>query len=165
MRACTASTAHGAAGSQIRTLPNHGGPLTRTGAWGRARRIPYPDMLDSEGMTRRRKLCPINETRRPDGTLTSETARRLLSRRGGLARAKQQRADGYKMLAEMREKSLLMRSLKAAVRRDCHRCEAFAEKVLALLASEHPKVYAALAAEDRRLLDGVGPSRPRGRLI
>jgi hypothetical protein len=113
-------------------------------------------------MARRKNLRPINETRRPDGTLTSETARRLLSRRGGLARAKQQSADGYKMLAEMREKSLLMRSLKAAVRRDCQRCKAFAEKVLALLASEHPKVYAALTAEDRRLLDGVGPHRPRG---
>lgn len=38
-------------------------------------------------MARRRDLRPINETRRPDGTLTSETAYRLLKRRGGLARA------------------------------------------------------------------------------
>ena len=119
-------------------------------------------MLDSEGMARRKDLRPIDETRRPNGTLTSETARRLLSRRGGLARAKQQSADGYKMLAEMREKSLLARSLKAGVRRDCHRCKPFAEKVLALLASEHPKVYAALTAEDQRTINGVGPARPRG---
>jgi len=116
-------------------------------------------------MARRKDLLPINETRRPDGTLTSETARRLLSRRGGLARAKQQSEDGYKMLAEMRDKSVLARSLKAAVRRDCHDCKAFAEKVLALLASEHPKVYEALAAEDRRILDGAVQNRPRGPLI
>jgi hypothetical protein len=35
------------------------------------------------------------------------------------------------MLAEMRAKSLLARSLKAAVRRNCHDCRAFAEKMLA----------------------------------
>jgi len=119
-------------------------------------------MLDSGAMARRKDLRPINETRRPDGTLTSETARRLLSSRGGQARAKQQSADGYRMLAEMREKSILARSLKAGVRRDCHRCKPFAEKVLALLATEHPKVYAALREEDRRILDGVGPDRSRG---
>ena len=36
-------------------------------------------------------------------------------------------------------------------------------RVLALLASEHPKVYEALTAEDRRIIDGVGPIRPSGR--
>ena len=85
-------------------------------------------MLHSEGMARRKDLRPINETRRPEGTPTSETARRLLSRRGGLARAKQQSADRYKMLAETREKSILARSLKAAVRRDRHDCKAFAKR-------------------------------------
>jgi hypothetical protein len=64
-------------------------------------------------MARNRRLRPIDETRRPDGTLTSETAYRLLKRRGGLARATQQRADGFKMLAEMRRKSNLVRSLNA----------------------------------------------------
>ena len=116
-------------------------------------------------MARRKDLRPIDETRRPDGTLTSETARRLLSRRSGLARAKQQSEDGYKMLAEMREKSRLVRSLKAAVRRDCHDCRAFAEKVLKSLARVNPQVHEPLSAEDRRRLDGVGPSRPRGPLI
>ena len=63
-------------------------------------RIAYPDVLDSEGMPRRKDLRPINETRRPDGTLTSETARRLLSRRGGRARAmerSQRKTGGYSM--------------------------------------------------------------------
>ena len=116
-------------------------------------------------MARNRKLRPINETRRPDGTMTSETAYRLLKRRGGLARAAQQRADGFKMLAEMRRKSNLVRSLNAAVRRNCHHCGPFRRKVLALLASECPKAYGALTTEERRLLDGVGPVRPRGPLI
>lgn len=116
-------------------------------------------------MARRNDLRPINETRRPDGTLTSETARRLLSRRGGLARANQQAEDGYKMLAEMREKSRLVRSLKAAVRRNCHDCGAFAERVLKSLAKVQPQPHETLTPEERRLLYGVGPVRPRGPLI
>jgi len=73
-------------------------------------------MVNSGGMARRRDLRPINQTRRANAQLTAETAYRLLKRRGGLARAKQQAADGFKMLAEMREKALMMRSLKAAVK-------------------------------------------------
>ena len=104
-------------------------------------------------MAHRSDLRPINETRRPDGTLTSETARRLLSRRGGLARAKQQSEDGYKMLAQMRGKSLLVRSLKAAVRRDCHDCKAFAESMLKAWAVAMGKQDASpLSEADRRLL-------------
>ena len=116
-------------------------------------------------MARRKDLRPINETRRSDGTLTSETAARLLRRRGGLARAKQQSADGYKMLADMREEARLVRSLKAAVRRNCHQCGAFAESVLKSLARVNPQVHQPISAEDRRLLDGVGPARRGGPLI
>lgn len=116
-------------------------------------RIARPDMLDFTGMARRKDLRPIDETRRPDGTLTSETARRLLSRRGGLARAKQRSEDGFKMLAAMREKSRLARSLKAAVRRDCHHCKAFAEKMLASWSVVTGKQQASpLSETDRRLL-------------
>jgi|HubBroStandDraft_6_1064221.scaffolds.fasta_scaffold1182987_1 hypothetical protein len=114
-------------------------------------------------MARRRDLLPIDETRRSDGTLTSETAYRLLKRRGGLARAAQQRADGFKMLAQMRPKSNLVRSLNAAVRRNCHHCEAFSERVLKSLGRVNPpQVHEPLTAEERRLIDGVGPVRPRG---
>jgi hypothetical protein len=116
-------------------------------------------------MARRRDLRPIDETRRPDGTLTSETAYRLLKRRGGLARARQQAADGYKMLAQMRSKSNLVRSLNAAVRRDCHHCEAFSERMLKSLVRVNPQVHEPLTPEDRRIIDGVGPSRPCGPLI
>lgn len=76
------------------------------------------------------KLRPINETRRPDGTLTSETARRLLCRRGGLKRAEQQRATGFQMLHDIRPKSILMRSLKAGINRPCQSCSTFAESML-----------------------------------
>lgn len=116
-------------------------------------------------MARRRDLRPIDETRRPDGTMTSETAYRLLERRGGLASAKQHSAEGYKMLALMRRRSNLVPCLNAAIRRNCQHCDPFTQRVLALLASEHPEVYEALTAEDRRLLDGVGPRRPRGPMI
>ena len=40
------------------------------------------------------KLKPINECRKPNGQLSSEAARRLLKRRGGLARA-HSRTDGF----------------------------------------------------------------------
>ncbi len=97
---------------------------------------------------------------------------RLLRKKGGLARARQQKADGYKMLNEMREKSILVRRLKAAMRRECHQCAVFAESVLKSLESVlksqarvNPPVHEPLSAEDQRLLDGVGPSRPRGPLI
>jgi hypothetical protein len=123
-------------------------------------------------MARNRKLRPIDETRGPRGQFTSETAFRLYCRKGGLARARQQKADGYKMLNEMREKSILAHRLKAANRRECHRCASFAESalkslesILKSLARVNPQVHEPLSAEDRRLLDGVGPVRPRSPLI
>jgi hypothetical protein len=98
-----------------------------------------------------RKLREINKTRRPDGTLTSETAYRLMKRRGGLARAAQLRANGFRDLAIMREKSILVRTLKAGQRRSCKQCKAFAEKVLALLAAER-KTNQPIDIEDLRRL-------------
>jgi hypothetical protein len=94
---------------------------------------------------------PINETRRPDGTLTSETAYRLLKRRGGLARAHQLRQDGFKALAEMREKSILIRSLKAKQRARCVQCKAFAERMIALYYANQGHEYP-LSDADRKLL-------------
>ena len=116
-------------------------------------------------MARNRKLRPIDETRGPHGQFTSETAFRLYCRKGGLARARQQKADGYKMLNEMREKSTLVNRLKAAKRRECHRCAAFAESVLKSLARVNPQVHEPLSTEHRRILDGVGRARPRRPLI
>jgi hypothetical protein len=104
-------------------------------------------------MARNKGLRPINETRRSDGTLTAETARRLLCRRGGLARAAQQRADGFKMLAEMRRKSILVRTLKAASRCACHHCEAKAESMLKAWDAVNGKQDSSpLSDTDRRLL-------------
>ena len=116
-------------------------------------------------MARNKDLRPIDETRGPRGQFTSETAFRLYCRKGGLARARQQKADGYKMLNEMREKSILVHRLKAAKRRECHRCASFAESILKSLARVNPQVHEPLGAEDRRLLDGVGTVRSRGPTI
>lgn len=41
------------------------------------------------------------------------------------------------MLAEMRAKSVLARSLKAALRRNCHDCRAFAEKMRFEISAEY----------------------------
>src|SRR5882757_7378668 len=100
-------------------------------------------------MARRKDLRPIDETRRPDGTLTSETAYRLLKRRGGLARAAQMRAEGFITLKQGRENSILVRTLKAKRRSKCDQCKAFSEKILAML---ERKPGEPLSAEDRRLL-------------
>lgn len=45
------------------------------------------------------KLRPINETRKPNGQLTSETAYRLKQRQAGLASARK-RTDGFAPLIE-----------------------------------------------------------------
>ena len=84
-------------------------------------------------MARSKDLRPINQTRRPDGTLTSETAYRLLKRRGGLARAAQMRADGFITLKQGRENSILVRTLKAKRRSKCDQCKAFSESMLKAL--------------------------------
>jgi hypothetical protein len=89
----------------------------------------------------------------PRGQFTSETAFRPYCRKGGLARARQQKADGYKMLNEMREKSILVHRLKAAKRRECHRCASFAESMLKAWAEVMGKQDASpLSEADRRLL-------------
>ena len=75
-------------------------------------------------MARNRRLRPIDETRRPDGTLTSETAYRLLKRRGGLARAAQMRPEGFITLKQARENSIVVRTLKAKRRSKCDPCKA-----------------------------------------
>ena len=100
------------------------------------------------------KLRPINETRRPDGTLTSETARRLLCSRGGRSRAEQMKADGYSNILSQSSinKAKLTKALKAASTRQCKACQTLAARVYALLATEHPQVYAALTAEDKAKL-------------
>ena len=97
------------------------------------------------------KFRPINETRRPDGTLTSETARRLLCRRGGLKRAQQLRVEGFKLLDEIRLKSNLMRSAKAAVKRQCLVCKGLGARMLLMLEaqSEPPEQ---ITREDAKLL-------------
>jgi hypothetical protein len=100
-------------------------------------------------MSRNKKLRPINETRRSDGTLTSETAYRLLKRRGGLARAKQMRAEGFITLKQARENSVLVRTLKAKRRSTCDQCKAFSEKVLRMLEA---KPSEPLSEADRKLL-------------
>src|SRR5215467_11674040 len=70
----------------------------------------------------RRKLRPIDQTRRPDGTMTSETAARLLRRRGGLACAAKNRLNGFENLKRGRLKSLAVRTAKSLRNRRCKHC-------------------------------------------
>jgi hypothetical protein len=102
-------------------------------------------------MARNRSLKPIDQTRSYHGRFTSETGARLLRRRGGLARAKQQALDGYKMLAEMRVNSIIARRLKAAMRRQCLDCASFAESILAMLAQQQQPAKP-ISPEDRKLI-------------
>ena len=101
------------------------------------------------------KLRPINETRRPDGTLTSETARRLLSRRGGLKTAALLRQDGFKQLVRARLISIIVRRSKALQRRSCGDCKALGESMsrqIAELMSQRHKPTERITREDAKLL-------------
>ena len=98
-------------------------------------------------------LRPINETRRADGTLTSETASRLLRRRGGLASAALLRADGFRQLERARLVSALVRRAKSLEKVSCKDCKALGEsmrKQLALLMAKPDETP--ITEQDARLL-------------
>lgn len=97
------------------------------------------------------KLRPINETRRANGQLTSETASRLFRVRGGRARAKQMAADGYQHLHSIREKAILTNRANAASRRTCKQCKSIGEAMLKLIAMMQ-RDYPAIDATDLRKL-------------
>jgi hypothetical protein len=98
------------------------------------------------------KLRPINDTRGPHGQFTSETALRLLRRRGGLARAKQLRARGFRDLEYGRIKSIIVRRLKAHYNKPVCSCGIFREQVLSLLSRIHREGSTNLTAEELKLL-------------
>ena|ERR1700676_3346327 len=97
------------------------------------------------------KLRPIDDTRRADGSFTSETSKRMLAVRGGRARAKQQAADGYSLLNSIRAKAILTNRAKAASNRVCQRCRTIGEILLKLLAA-NPSLVTQLDDTDRKLL-------------
>ena len=107
-------------------------------------------MLDSTGMARRKDLRPIDETRRSDGTLTSETAMRLLRVRGGKATAKKARALGFPNLRSQQSinKARLTMALKARPSRSQEQWQRFRDLVLRLLASEHPRIHETLTKSE-----------------
>ena len=94
------------------------------------------------------KLRPINETRRPDGTMTSETAYRLLKRRGGLAGAAVLRARGFRDLEKARAISILVRRAKSLEKASCAHCKPLHESVLRILASLQQQPASTIQAED-----------------
>lgn len=72
------------------------------------------------------KLRPINETRRANGQLTSETAKRLKSRRGGINNFKRNQAIILPRLASNRIKSIITRRSKALTEQSCMGCQSLA---------------------------------------
>ena len=83
----------------------------------------------------KRKLRPINETRKPNGQLTSETSRRLLSMRGGRSNWQRNHSALLNQLVIGRIKSLITRRAKALLRTDCKDCHHTGKQVLALMDS------------------------------
>lgn len=69
------------------------------------------------------KLRPINETRRANGQLTSETGARLLRRRGGLHTQQRHRQSILERLARMRIKSLITRNAQSLAKQTCRDCK------------------------------------------
>lgn len=102
-------------------------------------------------MPRNRKLRPINETRRPDGKMTSETAARLLRRRGGLNSAKRRREQGI-LKAHMQMmcyRSALSRLALSKADSKCSVCRSLSERVTRYLASLDAAVGELSEAEKR----------------
>jgi hypothetical protein len=91
----------------------------------------------------RRKLRPIDETRLADGRMTSETAARLLRRRGGLASAKKNRLNGFENLKRGRLKSLAVRTAMSLQNGRCKHCGAMSGR-LAELSQRYENLVAAL---------------------
>lgn len=69
------------------------------------------------------KLRPINETRRPNGQLTSETAARLHSSKGGKACQRKHRNDILPRLAIGRTNSIATRRAQALSKFTCGDCQ------------------------------------------
>lgn len=69
------------------------------------------------------KLRPINETRRANGQLTSETGARLLRSRGGKANVKRHAQAIYQRLPLMCAKSAMIRKAKRLANEQCHHCQ------------------------------------------
>lgn len=97
-------------------------------------------------------LRPINETRRADGTLTSETARRLLSRRGGIANAQRLRLDGFRQLEKARLVSALVRRAKALQKCSCGSSKGLSDYLTRALEALRHDEPIPLQENDARLL-------------
>ena len=100
-------------------------------------------------------LRPLKETFGPHGQFTSETARRLLSVRGGRARAAQLKAINYEPLIRGRAKSILVRKAKALLKQTCLGCRSLGENInrqLAILAATQQHQDKPLDATDLRKL-------------
>ena len=123
-------------------------------------------------MARRRDLRELNETRGSRGQFTSETAYRLHQVRAARGRVRQMRKDKFRQLAEAREMLRLYRLMREGksdpkLTRDgdlpgC-RCIYHLRRVHE---EERERAWQSLSVEERRLLDGVGPTHlRRGPLI
>ena len=94
--------------------------------------------------------------------MTRETAIRLIRRKGGLARARQMRANGFQHLDNIRPIAYLSRIANSSAQRPCKHCRTIGERVLALLAALRTDSKAELSSETLAIIHGQPlPSQPK----